>query len=323
MIEVEHLTKRFGSTIAVDDVSFRVEKGEVVGFLGPNGAGKTTTIRALTCFHPPSAGRCLVDGFDVSDNPLEVRRRIGYLPENVPLYTDLRVEEYLRYRAELKGVPKRERKDAVQYAMERCGVVEVRRKMVGHVSRGYRQRVGLADALVAKPPLLILDEPTSGLDPNQRRKMKELIRDLADEHTVLFSSHILAEVADVSDRILMIVNGRLRADGALEELLAQAPGRRVRVTARCESDDLVAIVAEQSGTQGARVDGVPEAGGYNSVTADLERDVDPRDALSARLSERGVPVRELRLDLPSLERFFTEVTLGREQALQQDQEGAA
>jgi ABC-2 type transport system ATP-binding protein len=214
MIEVRGLRKWFGATKAVDDVSFDVSRGEVVGFLGPNGAGKTTTLRVLTGFHAATAGSAVVAGHDVGKESLQARAQIGYLPENVPIYPDLRVVEYLRYRAALKGVAARQRKAAVAAAMEKAGVGEVARKLCGHVSRGYRQSVGLADALVGNPPILILDEPTSGLDPNQRRRMKQVVRDLAASHTILFSSHILNEVQDVSSRILVIHRGRLRADGA-------------------------------------------------------------------------------------------------------------
>jgi ABC-2 type transport system ATP-binding protein len=308
MIQVEHLSKRFGSTLAVDDLSFTVGRGEVVGFLGPNGAGKSTTIRVLTCFHPASSGAVKVAGFDVMEDPLEVRRSIGYLPENVPLYVDMRVEEYLRYRAELKGVPKSQRRSAVHESMERCGVTEVRRRMVGHVSRGYRQRVGLADALVANPPILILDEPTSGLDPNQRRKMKELIRELAAAHTVLFSSHILAEVADVASRILIIHQGRLRADGSLRELLAHAPGRSLRVSARTGPEQLGALLADLDGCTAPEVQAGTD--GFATYTATVGHEADPRDAAYARLRAADLPVRELALVLPTLESFFAQVTTG-------------
>ena len=306
MIEVDHLTKRFGATVAVDDVSFTIERGEVVGFLGPNGAGKTTTIRVLTCFHPATAGAARVAGNDVLTDPLGVRRAIGYLPENVPIYTDMRVEEYLRYRAELKGVPRPMRRSAVAEAMERCGVTEVRRKMVGQVSRGYRQRVGLADALVARPPILILDEPTSGLDPNQRRRMKELIRGLADEHTVLFSSHILSEVADVSSRVMVIHQGRLCADGRIDDLLADAPGRKLVVAAGMPATELRELVAGLPGCGSVRIDATDPA--FPQAQVDLAPDADPRDAVFARLRARDVAVRELALVLPTLEQYFAHVT---------------
>jgi ABC-2 type transport system ATP-binding protein len=306
MIDVEHLSKRFGATLAVDDVSFSIRRGEVVGFLGPNGAGKTTTIRVLTCYHPATTGAVRVAGADVVTDPIAVRRAIGYLPENVPLYPDMRVEEYLRYRAELKGVPRSRRRAHVHEAMERCGVTEVRRKLVGHVSRGYRQRVGLADALVAKPPILILDEPTSGLDPNQRRRMKALILELAAEHTILFSSHILAEVADVVSRVLVIHQGRLRADGVVGELLAAAPGRELRVTARLPGAELVALLGDLPGCSAARL--LPGDDGFAAVAAQLARDADPRDLVWERLRSRDVAVRELTLVLPTLEQYFAQVT---------------
>ena len=304
MIRVENLVKHFGRTRAVDDISFLVERGEVVGFLGPNGAGKTTTLRVLTCYHPATRGRAEVAGFDVFRAPVEVRRRVGYLPENVPIYHDLRVEEYLRYRAALKGVPAKQRTAAVASAMDRCGVVEVRRKLVGHVSRGYRQRVGLADALLARPPILILDEPTTGLDPNQRRRMKNLVRELAEEHTILFSSHILPEVEDVSTRILVIHQGEIRADGTPAALLEQSRGRRVSVTAK--TAELVAVFEGVDGV--ADVGEVERQGDYVTVEAAVQPDVDPRDELAARMAERGVPIRELKLVLPRLEDFFQEIT---------------
>lgn len=307
MIRVQDLVKRFGSTVAVDHVSFEVERGEVVGFLGPNGAGKTTTIRVLTCFHPATSGSAEVAGHDVFTDSVEVRRNIGYLPENVPLYTDLRVEEYLRYRAALKGVPRRERSAAVGRAMERCGVDDVRRKLVGHVSRGYRQRVGLADALVASPPILILDEPTSGLDPNQRRRMKALIRELADDHTILFSSHILAEVGDVSSRIAIIHHGKMRADGSIADLLAGAKGRSVVVSSRADKGLLEALGRDLCG-DAARVALREESDGWRELRIEVAPGEDPRTEFAERLRAQDVPFRELKLDLPTLERYFAQVT---------------
>ncbi len=308
MIEVDHLSKRFGATLAVDDLSFRVARGEVVGFLGPNGAGKTTTIRVLAGYHSATSGAVRVAGHDVLTEPVEVRRNVGYLPENVPLYGDMRVVEYLRYRAELKGVPAAERKTAVERAMERCGVLEVRRKLVRHVSRGYRQRVGLADALVASPPVLILDEPTSGLDPNQRRRIKELVRELSEEHTILFSSHILAEVGEVSDRILLIDRGRLQADGTIDELLERAGGRTLRVEARAPAEELVGLLAEIDGCGPFRE--LADDGPFGVVEAGVEPEADPREACARRLQERGLLVRALALQLPTLESYFAEVTEG-------------
>ena len=321
MIRVDNLVKQFGTTLAVDGISFTVERGEVVGFLGPNGAGKTTTLRVLTCYHPATSGSATVAGHDVFRDPVAVRSQIGYLPENVPIYPELRVHEYLAYRAALKGVPRRARRLAVEHAMERCGVLEVRRKLVGHLSRGYRQRVGLADALVAKPPILILDEPTSGLDPNQRRRMKALVRELAEEHTILFSSHILAEVQDVSRRILIIHRGRIRADGTLTELLEHGRGRRLLVAAALPPEDLQALVVALAGVEDAAI--VACDGEVATVEARLAPHADPRDEASAQLRARGAAVRELHLSLPSLEEYFYEVTEGTDRAAEQAAAAAA
>jgi len=311
MIRVHDLHKRFGSTTAVGGISFEVGRGEVVGFLGPNGAGKTTTLRVLTCYHPASAGTAAVAGHDVSKEPLAVRRNLGYLPENVPIYPDLRVEEYLHYRAALKGVGRRGRRAAVERAMEKCGVLEVRRKLTGHVSRGYRQRVGLADALVANPPILILDEPTSGLDPNQRRRIKQLVRELAQEHTILFSSHILAEVQDVSSRILVIHRGRIRADGTPEALVGSSGGRTLRISARSSAGGLAACVAGVAGI--AEVEVQEGTDGYASLRAAVTGP-DPRDGVAERLFAAGLLLRELHLELPSLEEYFFQVTEGIDRA---------
>ena len=190
-IAVSHLVKRYGAELAVDDVSFEVGKGEVVGFLGPNGAGKSTTLRILAGFLGPTSGKVTVAGHDVVDEPLEARRSIGYMPEGVPLYPEMRVVEYLRFRAELKRVPRTARATWVDDAMRRAGVVDVAHRQIGHLSKGYRQRVGLADAIVAKPPIVVLDEPTAGLDPNQIRQARTLVRELGREHTVVLSTHIL------------------------------------------------------------------------------------------------------------------------------------
>lgn len=309
MIRVDNLVKRFGQTTAVAGISFAVGKGEVVGFLGPNGAGKTTTLRVLTCYHPATSGSAAVGGHDVFEEPVAARRQVGYLAENVPIYGDLRVEEYLRYRAALKGVPRRQRHAAVEVAMQRADVLDVRRKLVAHVSRGYRQRVGLADALVARPPILILDEPTTGLDPIQRRRMKTLVRELAAEHTILFSSHILAEVQDVSSRILVIHRGELRADGAPEELLRQSRGRRLVVTATLAADALVVLVRGLPGVSG-EPRAVDAGDAFTTVEATVDASQDPRDAAFTALQARGARVRELRLQLPTLEEFFVQVTEG-------------
>lgn len=222
MIRVSELSKHFGPTVAVDKVSFEIERGEVVGFLGPNGAGKTTTIRVLTGYHPASSGTAEVAGFDVQKQSLEVRQNIGYLPQEVPIYPDLRVVEYLRYRAELKGVPARERRGAVQRAMAKAGIADVARKLVGHVSHGYRQRVGLADALVANPPILILDEPTSGLDPIGAADFDQLIMTLRDTLglSVYMVTHDLDSLFQACDRIAVLGDRKVLVEGPLSKMLA-------------------------------------------------------------------------------------------------------
>ena len=229
MIEVQGLTRRYGNRVAVNGVTFRVEPGQIVGFLGPNGAGKTTTLRMLTGFVAPTAGRIDIDGIDAVAHSVEARARLGYMPEGVPLYREMRVVEYLRYRAALKGVDPS--KPAVDQALELASVTDARRRIIGQLSKGYRQRVGLADALLADPAILILDEPTSGLDPNQVRQFRELIRSFAGKKTVLLSTHVLSEVEAACDRVIIIRRGEKVADLApadaqptLEDLFADLTG---------------------------------------------------------------------------------------------------
>src|ERR1700728_4410585 len=219
MIKVENLTKRHAGVTAINELNFEVEKGEIVGFLGPNGAGKSTTMKILTSFLPATSGRASIGGFDVFDQSIEARKRMGYLPENTPLYTDMRVGEYLRYRANLKGVAGRKVRQAVGDALELCSLRDVERKIIGALSKGYRQRVGLADALVHDPELLILDEPTIGLDPNQIRHVRELIKNLGGKRTVLISTHILPEVEIMCSRVIVIHKGKIRAADTAENLL--------------------------------------------------------------------------------------------------------
>src|SRR5687768_4780569 len=220
MIEVERLTKDYGTVVAVRDVSFSVGKGEVVGFLGPNGAGKSTTLRIIAGFLGATSGRVRVSGHDIATESLAARRALGYMPEAAPLYPELRVREYLDFRAALKQVPARERKKAVERALELGKIADVAETLIGHLSKGYRQRVALADALVSKPGLLILDEPTAGLDPNQILEVRRLLRELGESHTILLSTHILSEVEAVCDRALVIARGRLVAQGTIDELRA-------------------------------------------------------------------------------------------------------
>src|SRR5262249_12065100 len=224
MIQVQNLTKYFGPVMAVDHISFNVDRGEVVGFLGPNGAGKTTTLRILTSYLPATSGIASVAGFDVMNQSMDVRRNIGYLPESVPLYSEMRVEEYLQFRAKLKGVERKGRQGRIEYCLDVCRIREVRRRLIGTLSKGYRQRVGLADAMIHDPPILILHEPTVGLDPLQIRETLNLIKLLGQEHTVLLSTHILDEVEAICRRVIIINAGRIGLDKSLADL-----GREVGV----------------------------------------------------------------------------------------------
>src|SRR2546422_11430063 len=230
MIEVEKLTKNYGPFTAIRDVSFSVAPGDIVGFLGPNGAGKSTTMRILSCFMPASSGSARVAGYDVFRDSLEVRKRIGYLPENVPLYGDMRVGPYLDFVAEVKGIARRERKSQVADVMDRCLITDVQNRLIGKLSKGYRQRVGLAQALVSDPHVLILDEPTIGLDPAQIAEIRNLIKSLAGEHTVILSTHILPEVSMVCGSVVIINRGVIVAQGPIDRLVEQFfPTSRVEV----------------------------------------------------------------------------------------------
>ena len=222
MIQVEGLSKRYATTVAVNDISFSVDKGDIVGFLGPNGAGKTTTMRMLTCFMPPTAGRATVAGFDVFDQPFEVKKRIGYLPETPPVYPEMRVVDYLTFVARLKNVPSSDVKRRTEEVMERCAIADVKPKLISKLSRGYRQRVGLAQAIIHNPDVLILDEPTSGLDPKQIIETRDLIKSLSGEHTIILSTHILSEVEAVCEKVIIINKGKLVATDSVEHLTHRA-----------------------------------------------------------------------------------------------------
>ena len=243
-IEVENLTKRYGARTAIDSISFSVPDGSIVGFLGPNGAGKSTTLRILTCFQPATSGTARVAGHDVFSEGQQVRENMGYLPESTPLYTEMRVRSYLTYRATIKGVPKKARAGFVGEAMARCHVEDVQDRIIGHLSKGYRQRVGLADALVHKPRVLILDEPTSGLDPNQVRDVRDLIKDIAGETTILFSTHTIPWVEQVCQRVIIINQGRIVREGALDEVRAEvAPWSRVEFRTNLPARQAMEVLA--------------------------------------------------------------------------------
>src|ERR1700756_3238387 len=275
MIKVENLTKRYAGHTAIKDLTFDVGKGEIMGFLGPNGAGKTTTMRILASFMPPTSGSATIAGYDIFRESLQARGHLGYMPESVPLYNDMRVTEYLNYRAALKGVPHRRIPERVGDVKELCGVKDVERKLIGTLSKGYRQRVGLADALLAEPDLLVLDEPTIGLDPNQIRQVRELIKNLGRQHTILLSTHILPEVEMTCSRVIIIHKGRIEACDTPENLLGKI--RRaggVIVEAKVGGDD----AAEQLGKiSGVRDVSVNADGDWKIFSLRVESGVDVRE----------------------------------------------
>ncbi len=305
MIAVEGLTRRFGAATALDDVSFRVSPGEVVGFLGPNGAGKTTAMRILTCTLPPSAGRAEVAGHDVGVASLEVRRRVGFMPENTPLYPDCTVREHLRFVGRLKRPGQRGLEAQLASIEERTGLAEVRDRLVGQLSKGYRQRVGLAQALVGDPPILILDEPTAGLDPHQIVEIRDLIRAFRGEKTVLLSSHILSEVALTCERVLILHRGRLAGEADTERLDAGAPGLARLLVAW--DGERAAVHAALAGVAGV-VAVTPAPGGAEVVCAGDPAEVRPR--LAAALIAAGGRLQQMSDRPGTLEELFLRVTGG-------------
>lgn len=319
MIEIDRLTKRYGPVAALDGISFRVEAGEVVGFLGPNGAGKTTTMRILTGFLGPTSGRVIVGGFDVVERPIEARRCLGYMPEGAPLYPEMRVNEYLRFRAALKQIAPNLRGDAVEYAMERTSIQDAANQRIFQLSRGYRQRVALADALVADPPLLILDEPTAGLDPNQRRQVRRLIRELGRSRTVLLSSHVLSEVESTCQRAVVIHRGKLVAQGNLDELQTPRHPRAVLLRLRDPDGRGLDIIRLDPGVSEAAVQVPPAAitGAGDSQETTIRVDFSEAaggvdvalERLIATLVAEGVGIREVQRAKASLEEIFAELTL--------------
>src|SRR5258705_4630881 len=305
MIKVENLTKRYAGHTAIKDLSFEVEKGEIVGFLGPNGAGKTTTMRILASFMPPTAGRASIAGFDVFDKSLQARAHLGYMPENVPLYNDMRVTEYLDYRAALKGVPHRRVAERVGDVIELCGLKEVEKKVIGALSKGYRQRVGLADALVHEPDLLILDEPTSGLDPNQIRQVRDLIKNLGRQHTILLSTHILPEVEMTCSRIIIINRGRIEACDTPENLLGRIrTAGGVTLEARVGADD---AAAELKKITGVRDVGETEDNGWKILSLRVESGADVRPEVFRLARDRHWEVREVTARRATVEDGFMEI----------------
>lgn len=312
VILVDRVSKRYGRTLAVRDLSFTVGKGEVLGFLGPNGAGKTTTMRVITGFMPPTEGRVLVGGLDLSEAPLEARRRIGYLPENPPLYPEMEVASFLDFAARLRGVPRSRVRGAVDRSIERCALGEAREHIIAKLSRGYRQRVGLAQALVHEPEVLVLDEPTAGLDPKQIHETRKLIRTLAGERTVVLSTHILPEVAVTCDRVVIIAGGRLRAEDTPSRLVARLGAARAgrgtwEVETAASPESARAVLVEVAGVTGA--DAAREtAEGTAVLQVEAEGGREVATELARALLEAGLPLYGLRRGGASLEEVFLALT---------------
>lgn len=307
MIEVDHLTKRYARHTAVQDISFEVERGEIVGFLGPNGAGKTTTLRMLTGYLPPTSGTARIAGHDIFRESIQARRKIGYMPENVPLYDDMRVREYLKFRAQLKGLKGSHARHRVGDVIETCGLKSVRRSMIKTLSKGYRQRVGLADALVHEPELLILDEPTNGLDPNQIRHIRSLIRRLAETHTVLISTHILHEVEMTCNRVIIIDGGRIKATDTPTNLTRQmrAAGR-IQVELKAMPDQ--ALAAIQGMEYVKKVAPKILEDDWTQYTIWVDSGTDARERIAALAAARKWPLRSLFRHVATLEDVFVELT---------------
>ena len=307
MIEVQHLTKRYGPVTAVDDVSFRVERGEILGFLGPNGAGKTTTMRILTGYMPATEGKAIVAGFDVFDQPIEAKRRTGYLPETPPLYPDMSVLEYLQFVAKIKGVPSGERRQRVQQVMARTRIDDMASRLTGRLSKGYKQRVGLAQALIHNPDVLILDEPTAGLDPKQIIETRELIKELAGDHTIILSTHILPEVAQTCQRIVIINKGRVVAVDTPDNLTARLRGSSTMyVEVDASGADAAASLGRVPGV--TRVVEADRRDGHVAFEIDSERGRDVRRDLARAVVASGWGLLEMRPMRMSLEDVFLSLT---------------
>jgi ABC-2 type transport system ATP-binding protein len=305
VIEVQHLTKRYGRITAVDNVSFRVERGEILGFLGPNGAGKTTTMRVITGYMPPTEGRVVVAGFDVFDQPIEAKKRMGYLPETPPLYPDMTVREYLTFVAKIKGVASGERKTRVERAMARTRVADMKDRHCGKLSKGYRQRVGLAQALLHNPDVLVLDEPTAGLDPKQIIETRQLIHELAGDHTIILSTHILPEVAQTCQRVVIINKGKVVAVDTPDNLTRQLRGAETMYVLADGGDAAPLLEGVAGVTRVAASDRHGAAVGYE---VEVVRGEDVRRDLARAVVSGGLGLLELRPSRMSLEEIFLQVT---------------
>ncbi|HEX8816097.1 MAG TPA: ATP-binding cassette domain-containing protein [Terriglobales bacterium] len=311
MIKVQELSKHYARTLAVDHISFEVPKGQIVGFLGPNGAGKTTTMRMLTCFLPPSAGTATVAGFDILEQPLEVKKRIGYLPETPPLYPEMRTADYLTFVGELKGLSGSELKKRVDYVCERCNVADVKTKLLGKLSKGYRQRVGLAQAIIHNPDVLILDEPTAGLDPKQINETRDLIKSLAGDHTIILSTHILPEVEQTCEQVIIINRGKLVATDSVHNLQARARGAEsilVEVAARNGELNLETVRHKLEQIAGVSRAVLKHTHEHRSVFEIESQKGFVRGDLARAVVESGWDLNEMRPAAMSLEEIFLQLT---------------
>jgi ABC-2 type transport system ATP-binding protein len=310
MITVKDLTKRYARNTAVDHISFEIQKGQIVGFLGPNGAGKTTTMRMLTCFLPPTAGTATVAGFDVLEEPMEVKKRIGYLPETPPLYPEMMTGEYLSFVGSLKGLRGAELKQRIDYVSERCAIADVRNKQLGKLSKGYRQRVGLAQAIIHNPDVLILDEPTSGLDPKQINETRDLIKSLAGDHTIILSTHILSEVEQICQLVIIISKGKLVATDTVDNLQGRgAESVFVEVAARNGALDETAVQARIGKVSGvSRIVLKQKQPTHSTFEVETQKDHFVRGDLARAIVESGWDLNELRSAAVSLEEVFLELT---------------
>ncbi len=311
MIDIQNLTKTYGRFTAVKDLSFQVGTGQVVGFLGPNGAGKTTTLRMLTGYLPPSSGTATIAGYDIFKDSVKARQQIGYMPENVPLYDDMRVREYLKLRANLKGLSGRAARNNITETIETCGLTHMRKRMIKTLSKGYRQRVGLADALLNDPKLLVLDEPTNGLDPNQIRSIRKLIKKLGENHTILVSSHILSEVEMIADHIVIIDGGQIRASDSPQNLIngMRAAGR-ISLEIQGDPSTIAGALERLDYVKKATLDqeGSEENNDWNHLTILCDSGTDTRERISQLASQYGWPIRGLHRRKGTLEDVFVELT---------------
>ncbi len=316
MIEVENLVKWYGQTLAVDNLNFTIPRGQIVGFLGPNGAGKTTTLRMLTGYLPPTSGRVTLDGHDVLTDSLRARAKIGYLPESTPLYPEMRVEEYLHYRGKLHRMDRDTRRRRIDTVCDQCGLAQVRRRLIGQLSKGNKQRVGLAQAMLHEPPVLILDEPTAGLDPNQITHVRELIDQLRGEHTIILSTHILPEVERLADRLMVIAGGAIVAQGTPEELRSSvSAGSRILIEVNAQPQDVSKALGQVSGVKQVET---ATNDGWCRATVTPKDNADPREAIGQTALHHGWTVREMRYETASLEQFFVQVTAQQGRAATED-----